>query len=69
MIEQAQTFTPDQLNAFMVVLGGILVANAGQMVAWVYRNIQKKFKGEADIRAAHDKIRELTKRVERLEGE
>ncbi len=69
MIEQAQTFSPEQLNTFLVVLGGILVANAGQLIAWGIRLVRKHFKGEADIKAAHDKIRELTKRVERLEGE
>nr|BFD59649.1 hypothetical protein CKG001_17560 [Bdellovibrio sp. CKG001] len=68
-VNHAQQFTAEQVNAFLVVIGGVLIANIGHIAGWAFRSLRKKIKGEADIKAAHDKIRELTKRVERLEGE
>lgn len=68
-VQTAQTFTPEVINTLVVVIGGLVLSNIGSIAGSAVRAFRKKIKGEADLKAAHDKIRELTKRVERLEGE
>lgn len=67
LIEQAQTFSPDQINAVAAIVVGLVLSNFGQLIGWGLRSFRKKIKEEDDLRAAHNKIRSLTTRVEKLE--
>lgn len=69
MVENAQMFTQDQVNTFLGILGVLVLSNIGQIISGTVRYIRKEQKESTDIKAAHEKIRELTKRLETLEKE
>jgi hypothetical protein len=68
-VTKAQMFTPEQINTVITVGGALVLTNIGQLFSWAYRKVRKEIKDENDIKAAHDKIRKLTLRVDQLEGE
>lgn len=68
-VAHAQQFSAEEINTFLTVVGTLILANIGHLAGWAYKSLLKKMKGEADIKAAHDKIRSLTERVQKLEKE
>ncbi len=59
MVETAQTFSSDQINAFFLLAGTLILSNIGGLTAWAIGALKKKWKKDQDLNAAFKRIRKI----------
>lgn len=53
----------NMINAFWLVVGSMAISNIGLIIQAFISYFKKINKAQADIKSAHDKIRELQKQI------
>lgn len=69
MIDQATIVTPEQVTAFIGVVGVLVMANLGQVMSWALRAYKRKIKGDFDLNEAFKRIRTIENELKTIKEE
>lgn len=61
MVEQAQMFSAEQVDAFVKIVALLVLVNAGSIVSNLFNYLFKNYKMRKDLNEAFRRIRELEK--------